>query len=138
MGIYKTISEEVSKLNKEKGQSINEDYIETLSFFQKGYCASIAGFVGALFANPADLALVRMQADNQLPVAERRNYKNVFDAFGRIAKEDGIGGLWRGATPTVIRAVVLNLAMLASYDEAKEKVLEYLGTKQETLEVRIM
>jgi solute carrier family 25 oxoglutarate transporter 11 len=79
-----------------------------------------------------------MQADNQLPVAERRNYKNVFDAFSRISKEDGVGGLWRGATPTVIRAVVLNLAMLASYDEAKEKVLEYLGTKQETLEVRIM
>lgn len=62
----------------------------------------------------------------------------MFDAFGRIAKEDGVGGLWRGATPTVIRAVVLNLAMLASYDEAKEKVLDYLGTKQETLEVRIM
>jgi solute carrier family 25 oxoglutarate transporter 11 len=60
-----------------------------------------------------------MQADNQLAVADRRNYKNVFDAFSKIAKEDGIGGLWRGATPTVIRAVVLNLAMLASYDEAK-------------------
>ncbi|XP_031472559.1 mitochondrial dicarboxylate/tricarboxylate transporter DTC [Nymphaea colorata] len=73
MGIYKTISEE------------------------KGYCASIAGFIGALFANPADLALVRMQADNQLPVAERRNYKNVFDAFRQIAKEDGVAGLWRGA-----------------------------------------
>lgn len=28
-------------------------------------------------------------------------------------------GLWRGATPTVVRAVVLNLAMLATYDEAK-------------------
>jgi solute carrier family 25 oxoglutarate transporter 11 len=138
MGIYKTISEEVSKMNKEKGQSTFQFHAETLSFFQKAYCASIAGFVGALFANPADLALVRMQADNQLPVAERRNYKNVFDAFGRIAKEDGVSGLWRGATPTVIRAVVLNLAMLASYDEAKEKVLDYLGTKQETLQVRIM
>lgn len=123
MGIYKTISEEVGKRNKEKGQSNCELNIETLSFFQKGYCASIAGFIGALFANPADLALVRMQADNQLPVAERRNYKNVFDAFRQIAKEDGVAGLWRGATPTVIRAVVLNLAMLASYDEAKEKVL---------------
>jgi len=64
-----------------------------------------------------------MQADNQLPVNERRNYKNVFDAFARITKEEGILGLWRGATPTIIRAVVLNLAMLASYDEVKEKLL---------------
>jgi solute carrier family 25 oxoglutarate transporter 11 len=79
-----------------------------------------------------------MQADNQLPVAERRNYKNVFNAFARISQEDGILGLWRGATPTVIRAVVLNLAMLASYDEVKEMVLEKFEAKQETLEIRVM
>lgn len=64
-----------------------------------------------------------MQADNQLPVEERRNYKNVFDAFRRITKEEGILGLWRGATPTIVRAIVLNLAMLVSYDEVKEKLL---------------
>ena len=94
-----------------------------MSFFQKAYCGAFAGFIGSLFGNPPDLALVRMQADNQLPVNERRNYKNVFDAFARITKEEGILGLWRGATPTIIRAVVLNLAMLASYDEVKEKLL---------------
>lgn len=75
-----------------------------------------AGFIGSLVGNPADLALVRMQADARLPPAERRNYKNVFDAFGRIVKDEGFFSLWRGATPTVIRAVVLNLAMLSSYD----------------------
>ena len=74
--------------------------------------------------NPPDLALVRMQADNQLPVEERRNYKNVFDAWKKISAEDGVLGLWRGATPTIIRAMVLNLAMLATYDEAKEALLK--------------
>lgn len=64
-----------------------------------------------------------MQADSQLPVAERRNYKNVFDAFSRIVKEDGLSGLWRGGVPTIVRALALNIAMLASYDEAKETVL---------------
>jgi solute carrier family 25 oxoglutarate transporter 11 len=49
-----------------------------------------------------------------------------------------VAGLWRGATPTVIRAIVLNVTMLASYDESKEKVLEYFQTKQETLQVRVM
>jgi hypothetical protein len=42
--------------------------------------------LGSLIGNPADLALIRMQADNQLPEAERRNYKNVIDAFSRIRK----------------------------------------------------
>lgn len=60
-----------------------------------------------------------MQADARLPEAERRNYKNVVDAFRRIIKDEGVAALWRGATPTVIRAIVLNLAMLSSYDEVK-------------------
>ena len=68
---------------------------------------------------PADLALIRMQADSRLPVEERRNYSSVGNAFSRIVKEEGFAALWRGATPTVIRAIVLNLAMLSSYDEFK-------------------
>ena len=96
-----------------------------------------AGFIGSLVGTPPDLILVRMQADNQLPVEDRRNYKNFFDAFKRIRAEEGTLGLWRGATPTIIRAIVLNLAMLASYDEAKERVMDYLQEK-ENLKVRIM
>jgi hypothetical protein len=46
----------------------------------------IAGFIGSLVGNPADLALIRIQADARLPLAERRNYKNVVDAFKRITK----------------------------------------------------
>ena len=90
--------------------------IEELSFIQKAYCALIAGFIGSLVGNPADLALVRIQADARLPLTERRNYKNVVDAFKRITKEEGFFALWRGAIPTVIRAMALNFAMLVSYD----------------------
>jgi solute carrier family 25 oxoglutarate transporter 11 len=90
-----------------------------LSLIQKASCGLLAGFIGSLAGNPPDLALVRMQADFRLPPEERRNYKNVVDAFRRIIKEEGFFALWRGATPTVIRGVVLNLAMLASYDEVK-------------------
>ena len=61
-------------------------YLAGLSFFQRAYCGALSGFIGALIGNPPDLALVRMQADNQLPVNERRNYKNVLDAFARISK----------------------------------------------------
>lgn len=66
-----------------------------------------------------------MQADSRLPEAERRNYKNVVDAFRRIVKDEGFFALWRGATPTVVRAIVLNLAMLSSYDEVKERIMSF-------------
>ena len=101
-----------------------------MTFFQKAYSASFAGFIGSLVGNPADLALVRMQADARLPVDERRNYKNVVDAFRRIVKEEGVAALWRGATPTVIRAIVLNLAMLSSYDEVKERLIHYMNVEK--------
>lgn len=57
-----------------------------------------------------------------LPVAERRNYKNVGDAFKKIVKDEGFFSLWRGSTPTVTRAIVANLAMLAPYDEIKSRL----------------
>lgn len=108
-----------------KNQTKNKESVkfiiipEDLTFFQKAYCASFAGFVGSLVGNPADLALIRMQADSRLPLEERRNYTSVGNAFSRIVKEEGVMALWRGATPTVIRAIALNLAMLSSYDEVK-------------------
>jgi len=69
---------------------------------------------------PADLALIRMQADGTLPLAQRRNYTGVFNALSRIVSEEGFFALWKGCLPTVTRAMSLNMAMLASYDQSKE------------------
>jgi solute carrier family 25 (mitochondrial oxoglutarate transporter), member 11 len=57
-------------------------------------------------------------------VAERRNYKGVGDAFVRIVAEDGVAGLFRGAGPTIVRAMSLNMGMFAANEQAKE-ILEH-------------
>ena len=64
-----------------------------------------------------------MTADGRLPAAERRNYKHVGDALLRMAKEEGVLTLWRGAVPTMGRAMVVNAAQLASYSQAKQALL---------------
>lgn len=51
-------------------------------------------------------------------------YKNVFDALFRIIKEEGLFTLWRGAIPTMGRAMVVNAAQLASYSQAKQALLD--------------
>lgn len=84
----------------------------------------IAGAVGAAVGNPADVAMVRMQADGRLPVDLRRNYKSVVDAIGQMAKTEGVGSLWRGSSLTVNRAMVVTASQLASYDQIKESILE--------------
>ena len=82
-----------------------------------------AGASGAFIGTPAEVALIRMTADGRLPIAERRNYKNVFDALLRIVKEEGLFTLWRGAVPTMGRAMVVNAAQLASYSQAKQYLI---------------
>ncbi|UYV68564.1 SLC25A11 [Cordylochernes scorpioides] len=59
----------------------------------------------------------------RLPPAERRGYKNVFNALFRITKEEGVLTLWRGCIPTIGRAMVVNAAQLASYSQAKQILL---------------
>ena len=108
LGLYKTFT---AKLSEENGRlSLSNKIISSLS----------AGAVAAVVGTPCDLALVRMQADGTLPVAQRRNYTNVFNALARITREEGFFSMWNGCAPTVVRAMALNLGMLATYDQAKD------------------
>jgi len=101
-----------------------------LPLWQKSVAGLWAGAVGSVIGNPADLSLIRLQADPTLPVEQRRHYKGVFDALYRIPKEEGFFALWKGCTPTVVRAMALNLGQLASFDQAKETIAHYYGKGQ--------
>ncbi|KAK3030731.1 hypothetical protein RJ639_036535 [Escallonia herrerae] len=84
----------------------------------------IAGGIGAAVGNPADVAMVRMQADGRLPASQRRNYKGVVDAITRMSRQEGVASLWRGSSLTVNRAMIVTASQLASYDQIKETILE--------------
>ncbi|KAK9125723.1 hypothetical protein Scep_014569 [Stephania cephalantha] len=98
-----------------------------LPLYQKALCGLSAGAIGACVGNPADLALIRMQADATLPPAQRRNYKNALHALYRIFADEGVFALWKGAGPTVVRAMGLNMGMLASYEQSVEFFKDNLG-----------
>ena len=95
---------------------------ESLSFAAKLGIGLTTGGAAAVLGNPADLALVRMQADSSLPADQRRNYRGVVDALRRIIHEEGARMLWRGSAPTIGRAATLNMAMLATSDQLKESM----------------
>ena len=63
-----------------------------------------------------------MQGDSTLPVEQRRNYTSFFNAAKRIPAEEGVLSLWKGGTPTVIRAMSLNLGMFTTYEESKQRL----------------
>jgi solute carrier family 25 oxoglutarate transporter 11 len=111
LGIYFNLTDYV-KFDRNNGQN--------LSAGQKAGCSLLAGSIGSFFGNPCDLILVRMQSDSMLPVEERRNYSSFFNAFRRIAAEEGVTSLWRGSVSTMLRACAMNVSMLTTYETVKE------------------
>ncbi|GLT94358.1 hypothetical protein SLE2022_121030 [Rubroshorea leprosula] len=113
MGLYDILKTKWT--DREKGD---------LPLMRKITAGLIAGAVGAAVGNPADVAMVRMQADGRLPIDQRRNYKSVVDALGQMTKQEGIGSLWRGSGLTVNRAMIVTASQLATYDQVKEMILK--------------
>jgi solute carrier family 25 oxoglutarate transporter 11 len=98
-----------------------------LSALASAGSAMASGALASVIGTPMDVCMVRMQADGMLPQGERRGYKNVFDALVRIARAEGVGGLWQGFEPTAFRAIAMNVGMMASFDQAKQAIKRVNG-----------
>ena len=96
------------------------------TIIENSIASLVAGGIGAFCGNPADLSLVRLQSDYNLPPQSRRNYKNAFDAIARTVKEEGLFVLWRGSTPTVIRSMSMAFGVLVSFELAKSLLSPYI------------
>lgn len=116
LGVYNSLSENMASADG-----------KPLPFWKKAFMGVTAGACGAFVGTPSEVALIRMSVDGSLPAESRRGYKNVFNALARITKEEGIFALWRGVMPTVGRAMVVNAAQLASYDQAKQFFTSTVG-----------
>ncbi|OAF64655.1 Mitochondrial brown fat uncoupling protein 1 [Intoshia linei] len=97
------------------------------SFILKALIGMTSGGIGAFVGNPTEVALIRMTADGKLPFDKRRNYKHAFNALARIVKEEGILSLWTGSYPTIVRAMVVNAAQLATYSQIKQIAITKLN-----------
>ncbi|KAI0845810.1 mitochondrial carrier [Daldinia vernicosa] len=127
LGFFDTFMKALSARAKEKGREV--------TFVERASAGLAAGGIAAFIGNPADLALIRMQSDGLKPAAERKHYKSVIDALSTIVKSEGVTALWAGATPTVVRAMALNLGQLACFSEAKAQLKKHtqLSPQSQTL-----
>lgn len=101
-----------------------------IPFWMKTLSGMLSGGIAVCIGTPFDVALVRMQADSMKPLELRRNYKNVFDAIGRIFREEGPMRLYAGLAPNILRGMSMNVGMLACYDQAKTLISAHV-TKDE-------
>eukprot|EP00548_Thalassiothrix_antarctica_P004175 CAMPEP_0194147260 /NCGR_PEP_ID=MMETSP0152-20130528/22617_1 /TAXON_ID=1049557 /ORGANISM="Thalassiothrix antarctica, Strain L6-D1" /LENGTH=253 /DNA_ID=CAMNT_0038847981 /DNA_START=436 /DNA_END=1197 /DNA_ORIENTATION=+ len=117
LGLHRTFSDILTKMND--GNPI--------SFLQKTLSGMSSGAIAVCIGTPVDVALVRLQADSMAPIEQRQNYKNVFDTLIRTSTEEGVGALYKGLVPNILRGMAMNVGMLACYDQAKETAAVLLG-----------
>lgn len=117
IGLHRTFSNKLVELNE--GKPIN--------FLQKTLSGMASGSIAVCIGTPFDIALVRLQADGMAAPQDRRNYKNVFDALIRTTAEEGVGALYKGLLPNVLRGMAMNVGMMACYDQAKEIVASLIN-----------
>lgn len=118
LGLFDTFHSYFQRRAQEQGRNV--------IFAERGVAALMAGGLAAMVGNPADLALIRMQADNFLPEAQRVRYRGVFDTLRHIVKNEGVLALWSGAKPTVARAMAMNLGQLAFFAESKAQIERHI------------
>lgn len=117
LGFFDTFQNVLSARAQQRGEEI--------TFVERGAAGLAAGGLAAMIGNPADLTLIRMQSDGLKPKDKRANYRSVFDALKRITATEGIGALWAGAYPTVIRAMALNFGQLTFFAESKAQLKKH-------------
>ncbi|XP_022911252.1 mitochondrial dicarboxylate carrier [Onthophagus taurus] len=90
-----------------------------MTFVKRVGMAAVAGAAGGLVGTPADMVNVRMQNDIKLPLEQRRNYSNAVHGLFSVAKQEGVGKLFNGATMATSRAVFMTIGQLSFYDQIK-------------------
>jgi len=95
-----------------------------MPFYQKILLAGASGGIGGIVGTPADLVNVRMQNDSKLPLEQRRNYANCFEALQRIYRTEGFMRMFSGATMASSRGMLVTIGQLACYDEIKYQMIK--------------
>jgi dicarboxylate transporter 10 len=110
--------------------------------YKMALAGSMAGGIAGFLGNPAELIMVRMQADKAKPegrkclplishiclepnnlnarftrtlklMVERFNYRNSIQGLARMTREEGISSWARGIAPNTVRAILMNMSQLA-------------------------
>ena len=100
---------EILRENKYLQKNINSN-----NFSYKFLIGGLSGGISQLIASPFDLLKIRY-------ITNSKNNINlsIYKTIQSIIEKNGVKGLWKGATPNISRAVLVNLGELATYDHSK-------------------
>ncbi|XP_041055846.1 mitochondrial uncoupling protein 2-like isoform X1 [Carcharodon carcharias] len=97
---------------------------DTITIGSRLLAGCTTGGMAVIMAQPTDVVKVRFQAQLNLTGVNKR-YSGTIDAYRKIAKEEGLSGLWKGTLPNIVRNSVVNCSELVTYDLIKDALIKY-------------
>ena len=101
---------EILRENKYLQKNINSN-----NFSYKFLIGGLSGGISQFIASPFDLLKIRYITNSKNNI-----HLSIYKTIQSIIKKNGFIGLWKGATPNISRAVLVNLGELATYDHSKK------------------
>jgi len=91
----------------------------------KGVCGGAAAMTAEFVTLPVDVLKVRLQLSGE--GGQGKAYNGVRDAFQTILKQEGVGGLFKGLTPGLMRQAVYQGFKMAVYEPMRNQLARYRG-----------
>lgn len=110
---------------REAQKKANGERLTNFDFLALG---CVAGAVSQTTAYPFDLIRKRLMAQSKAKGMLETKYTGTWDAFGKIIKEEGFLGLYKGTVPNLLKVTPYAAIMWASYEQMK-RLFFWLGDK---------
>eukprot|EP00276_Gloeochaete_wittrockiana_P002777 CAMPEP_0184673118 /NCGR_PEP_ID=MMETSP0308-20130426/86504_1 /TAXON_ID=38269 /ORGANISM="Gloeochaete witrockiana, Strain SAG 46.84" /LENGTH=550 /DNA_ID=CAMNT_0027120573 /DNA_START=366 /DNA_END=2019 /DNA_ORIENTATION=+ len=94
-------------------------------FWKRMIAGAISGSAGAISCNPFEIIKTRMQskASARIATGHQHGYSGVIDGFRALLRDEGVRGLYKGVSTSVLRSAIGTGINLAAYTAIREHVL---------------
>jgi len=117
---------------RELGIAWNGGQPSTTVTFTAGLLSGLTEAI--LVVTPAEVCKIRMQSQFHSLMdpaqMQHRKYTNVLQTAFTISREEGIGALYKGVVPTMLRQGCNQAVNFTAYNMIKTKVMEWQGTSE--------
>ncbi|KAK9746411.1 Mitochondrial carrier protein [Popillia japonica] len=121
--LYRTFKEDV----------LNYSRMEKVPIYVGLGCALVAGATGQFLATPADMCRVRIQMEGKRKLLGLEpRVTSLRSAFKSAWAQGGITGLYKGATPAIVRGALVTSGDIGAYDFIKKFILNRWNVSDST------
>lgn len=118
--------------------SLHSSFLSPVPLLCNAAAGAMAGGLAAFIGTPFNLVKTRLQSYSpHFSTGYQHGYSGILPAIRAIIGTDGVAGLYRGVSASLLRTTVGSAAQLASYEWAKELLGVWTGSPTDRWPVQV-